>query len=298
MHRASGSRDSVPPARKRHTGKRLGRGSQTPTSESDPTEDQSPQGSLLNADCAPCDSYSVCGLSAVFTVESDTAVTGAPTGLTATANGPEEIDLSWTAPSSIGGDAITGYKIEFSINGGTTWNDLVADTGATDTTHSHSSNLSAGNTRHYRVSAINSGGAGPASNVAVATTAAADMLVSNTGQSGGLADTQAIGDQDKTTLPGVRDRVEPRRIQPGFGRGLYLGCGPGGPGRHSRSTSTPRTARAGWGPWHTPSILLTSLKTIPLTSSPRDPPPPSRSLVAPEPPRARLWRRYAARCAH
>ena len=142
------------------------------------------------------------GLSAVFTVKVDAAAPGAPTGLTATADGPEDIDLSWSAPSSIGGAAITGYKIEFSINGGTTWSDLVADTGATDTTHSHSSNLSAGNTRHYRVSAINSGGAGPASNVAFATTAADDVLVSNTGQNGDLAATQAIGDQDKTHSQG------------------------------------------------------------------------------------------------
>ena len=142
------------------------------------------------------------GLSAVFTVMTDTEAPGAPTGLTATAEGPEEIDLSWTAPSSIGGDAITGYKIEFSINGGTTWSDLVADTGATDTKHSHSSNLSTGNTRHYRVSAINPGGAGLASNVAFATTAATDVLVSNTGQSGEPADRQSIGDQDKTHSQG------------------------------------------------------------------------------------------------
>ena len=142
------------------------------------------------------------GLSAVFTVMTDTEAPGAPTGLTATAEGPEDIDLSWTAPSSIGGAAITGYKIEFSINGGTTWSDLVADTGATDTTRSHSSNLNAGTTRHYRVSAINPGGAGPASNVAFATTAAADVLVSNTGQNGEPADRQSIGDQDKTHSQG------------------------------------------------------------------------------------------------
>ena len=149
------------------------------------------------------------GLSAVFTVMTDTEAPGAPTGLTATAEGPEDIDLSWTAPSSIGGAAITGYKIEFSINGGTTRYDLVADTGATDTTHSHSSNLSAGNTRHYRVSAINPGGAGPASNVAFATTAAADVLVSNTGQNGEPADRQSIGDQDKTHSQGFETGSNP-----------------------------------------------------------------------------------------
>ena len=149
------------------------------------------------------------GLSAVFTVMTDTAPPGAPTGLKATAHGPEKIDLSWTAPSSIGGAAITGYKIEFSINGGTTWSDLVADTGATDTTRSHSSNLNADNTRHYRVSAINSGGAGPASNVAFATTAAANVLVSNTGQNGDPAATQAIGDQDKTHSQGFETGSNP-----------------------------------------------------------------------------------------
>ena len=149
------------------------------------------------------------GLSAVFSVMTDAEPPGATTGLTATANGPEEIDLSWTAPSSIGGSAITGYKIEFSINGGTTWSDLVASTGATDTKHSQSSNLSAGNTRHYRVSAINSGGAGPASNVAFATTAAADVLVSNTGQTGDPAATQSIGDQDKTHSQGFETGSNP-----------------------------------------------------------------------------------------
>ena len=33
---------------------------------------------------------------------------GAPTGLAATANGPSQIDLAWTAPASTGGSAITG----------------------------------------------------------------------------------------------------------------------------------------------------------------------------------------------
>ena len=93
---------------------------------------------------------------------------GAPTGMTATANGQTQIDLTWTAPSSDGGAAITGYKIEVSANG-SSWNDLEADTGSTGTGHSHTG-LSAADTRHYRVSAINSDGAGPASNTDSATT--------------------------------------------------------------------------------------------------------------------------------
>ena len=91
------------------------------------------------------------------------AVPGAPTGLTATPNGATQIDLNWTAPADNGGDAITGYQIEYSDDGGTSWSVLVADTQSTDTMYSDTT-LSGGETRHYRVSAINSIGIGAASN--------------------------------------------------------------------------------------------------------------------------------------
>ena len=100
-----------------------------------------------------------------------TSVPGAPTGLTATASGATQIDLSWSAPASTGGSAITGYKIEVSPNGTSGWTDQVANTNSTATTYAHTG-LAAGDTRHYRVSAINTNGAGTASNVANATTGA------------------------------------------------------------------------------------------------------------------------------
>ena len=125
-----------------------------------------------------------------------------PTDLTANAKGETQIDLSWTAPADNGGEAISGYKVEVSANGTTTWSDLAADTASTDTTYSHTG-LAAGNTRHYRVSAINSVDTGDASGVAGATTAAANVLVSNTGRSiVPLTDLLAIGDQDKTHSQG------------------------------------------------------------------------------------------------
>ena len=96
---------------------------------------------------------------------------GKPTGLSATADGQTEIDLSWSAPSDGGGASITGYRIEVS-NNGSDWTDLVTDTDSTSTSYSHSG-LSAGSTRHYRVSAINSEGTGPVSNTDSATTDAA-----------------------------------------------------------------------------------------------------------------------------
>ena len=81
-----------------------------------------------------------------------------PLGLTATNDGERQIDLSWTAPSDDGGADITGYRIEVSEDGAA-WSDLADDTGATDTTHSHT-DLNVETTRHYRVSAINSAGTG------------------------------------------------------------------------------------------------------------------------------------------
>ncbi len=94
---------------------------------------------------------------------------GAPTGLTATASGTTRIDLSWTAPASTGGSAITGYRIEVSPNGTSSWTGLVANTASTTTTYEHTG-LAAGTTRHYRVSAINSVGTSTSSDVANATT--------------------------------------------------------------------------------------------------------------------------------
>ena len=104
---------------------------------------------------------------------------GAPTGLTATANGQTEIDLSWSAPSDNGRASVTVYKIEVSTDG-SNWGDLVANTGSITTSYAHTG-LTAGSTRHYRVSAINSAGTGPASNTSSATTDAATAPSAPTG---------------------------------------------------------------------------------------------------------------------
>ena len=58
---------------------------------------------------------------------------GAPTGLTATASGTTQIDLSWTVPADNGGRVITGYKIEISPNGTDTWTDRTSPPPATTT---------------------------------------------------------------------------------------------------------------------------------------------------------------------
>ena len=112
------------------------------------------------------------GGKALYIAVRGTPLPDKPTGLSAIQNGTTRIDLSWTAPADNGGSDITGYKIEVSSDGGTNWTDLVADTGSTTTTYSHTG-LSAGDTRHYRVSAINVNGTGPASDTDSATIASA-----------------------------------------------------------------------------------------------------------------------------
>ena len=132
---------------------------------------------------------------------------GAPTGLTATADGPSRIDLAWTAPVYTGGSAITGYrievyKIEVSENdegnsiSRISWSDLVADTASTATTYSHTG-LDAATTRHYRVSAINAVGTSDSSVSADATTTEAaartDVLVGNFNFSGDSSSVHLVG---------------------------------------------------------------------------------------------------------
>ena len=81
------------------------------------------------------------------------------TGLSATAVVEYDADLAWTAPSA-NGYAITGYKIEDSSDN-SNWNVVVADTGSTATTYTATyTNSESGNTKYWRVSAINGLGTG------------------------------------------------------------------------------------------------------------------------------------------
>jgi uncharacterized repeat protein (TIGR02543 family) len=87
---------------------------------------------------------------------------GAPTNVAATSNGNQQSVISWSAPSSNGGAAITGYTV-------------TANTGATCTTSTTSctiSSLTNGTAYTFTVIATNSVGNSAASSSASATTAA------------------------------------------------------------------------------------------------------------------------------
>ncbi len=99
---------------------------------------------------------------------STVTVPQSPTGLVATA-GNAQVSLSWSAPSSNGGSAITGYNVyrgttaggESSVPVATVTTSTYADTGLTN-----------GQTYYYTVKAVNSAGTSAASNEASATPSA------------------------------------------------------------------------------------------------------------------------------
>ena len=77
------------------------------------------------------------------------------------------VNLSWVAPASNGGATITGYRIWQSSNAGITWSQIVDDTGSARLNHVISTELIAGSSYVFRVSAINSAGPGPSATTGV-----------------------------------------------------------------------------------------------------------------------------------
>ena len=145
--------------------------------------------------------------------ESVDTVPGVPTDLSASTGGNTRINLSWTAPGDDGGSSITGYKIEVSPDGNANWTGLVANTGNTTTTYAHIG-LAVGTTRHYRVSAINSVGAGDPSNIDDATTRPITGPITGVGGGGGgggpspsVVDFEWNVKRDIEELDGGNDRV-------------------------------------------------------------------------------------------
>ena len=111
-------------------------------------------------------------------VAPDTAP-GPPDGLAATA-GDAKVSLSWTAPASDGGAAITGYKVYEATSAAFTSDAVVASPAGTSATVS---GLTDGTTYHFRVAAVNRVGEGKPS---AAVSAAPAAAVTDPGVPGGL----------------------------------------------------------------------------------------------------------------
>ena len=67
--------------------------------------------------------------------------------------GDTSVDLFWNAIATLGGEAVTGYRIEESSDGARTWNEVVADTGSVQTTYRRTG-LTRGATRLYQLRAL------------------------------------------------------------------------------------------------------------------------------------------------
>ncbi|MEZ5117687.1 MAG: choice-of-anchor Q domain-containing protein [Candidatus Nanopelagicales bacterium] len=87
-------------------------------------------------------------------------VPGPPTGVTA-APGDGKATVSWTAPGSNGGSAITGYVVQQSVDAGTTWTAAAGSPAAATATSLTVTGLTNGINVSFRVAATNAVGQGP-----------------------------------------------------------------------------------------------------------------------------------------
>jgi len=91
----------------------------------------------------------------MLTVKARIVAPGAPTGLALTA-GKGRAGVTWRAPSATGGAKITGYRVQYSANGGKTWATKSYGTAVRETL----AGLRNGTTYRIRVAAVNSAGTG------------------------------------------------------------------------------------------------------------------------------------------
>ena len=115
-------------------------------------------------------------------------VPGAPTSFTATA-GDAAVTLSWAAPASDGGGAITEYEYRYSmgstVSSSATWTDVTdgndSGTSTADETGVTISSLTNGTEYAFEVRAVNSAGGGTAASAKTATPAAASCTAPSFG---------------------------------------------------------------------------------------------------------------------
>ncbi|MEZ5117692.1 MAG: fibronectin type III domain-containing protein [Candidatus Nanopelagicales bacterium] len=114
-----------------------------------------------------------------FTCSIPASVPGAPTGVTA-APGDGKATVSWTAPGSDGGSAITGYVVQQSVDAGTTWTPAAGSPAGPTATSLEVTGLTNGINVSFRVAATNAVGQGPYSTPSVPVTPGAGATVTVT----------------------------------------------------------------------------------------------------------------------
>ena len=92
-----------------------------------------------------------------------------PSDLATRTWGADTVELSWNPGASAASARTNGYRVEWSPTGEGDWNDLIDNTGSTDTTF-FDTGVSANTMRYYRVSAVSRVGDSTPSEAAAATT--------------------------------------------------------------------------------------------------------------------------------
>jgi serine protease len=97
----------------------------------------------------------------------------AKSAVSSTANDKARVRLTWKTPSNRYGAKIVGYRIQYSSNGGASYQTLISDTGSSDTRAFVSDGIRAGVSYRFRVRAITNDGSelntiGASSNTATA----------------------------------------------------------------------------------------------------------------------------------
>ena len=102
------------------------------------------------------------------------AVPGAPTGVSATPEGGNSINVSWSAPLDDGGSAITSYEVQWSAAGVSGWRGA-GSTADAETFTLTDTGIAFGTKRYYRVAARNIQGLGAWSDPPVSATTRAGV---------------------------------------------------------------------------------------------------------------------------
>jgi len=117
--------------------------------------------------------------SSPVTVAAAATVPGAPTGLTLGTPGSTSQPLSWTAPASDGGSALTDYVVQYALAGSGSWSTF--SDGTSTATSATVTGLSSSTNYDYRVAAVNAVGQGSYSSTSTgATTASASLYLDAT----------------------------------------------------------------------------------------------------------------------